>query len=263
MVLVATGILGPPLSDLIDHAACLDVLVQQLGDGLLRMGAEQQAKSLGGFPLPDHKSITSPLSKCVAEMAQQKTTNSQQKTKCSYDKQSTDKKFSAGDSVLVLMPDDAHKLYAKWVGPYKVINHINDRNYVVQLPHRRVTMHANMLRQYHNRTEIVNTVMLTDEDNAENDLLPLTDWNSSYSNRLSVGRQLTDYQRQQLLDMLEQFPDVLTDKLGKTDLASHVIRLKDQTPCVQKPYKVPEKLKPAVEKEIAGLLEEDVIEQSD
>jgi hypothetical protein len=56
--------------------------------------------------------------------------------------------------------------------------------------------------------------------------------------------------------LLNDFPDVLSDKTGRTDLIRHVIRLTDEKPCSQPAYRVPDSLKPELEKEIQQLLDE-------
>jgi len=61
---------------------------------------------------------------------------------------------------------------------------------------------------------------------------------------------------------LNAFPDVLTDRLGVSDVLTHKIELLDDTPFVSRPYKIPQNLEKPVQKEIDRLLDLGVIRES-
>ena len=63
--------------------------------------------------------------------------------------------------------------------------------------------------------------------------------------------------------LLDEFPDVLSDKTGSTDLITHTIRLTDEIPCSRPAYRIPDSLKSQVEDEILKLLEEGHIQHSE
>jgi len=50
--------------------------------------------------------------------------------------------------------------------------------------------------------------------------------------------------------VLDEFPDVLSDKLGCTPLLKQDIQLTDETPIFSRPYKIPRSLEKPVQKEI-------------
>jgi len=55
--------------------------------------------------------------------------------------------------------------------------------------------------------------------------------------------------------LLLTFPEVFSDKPGRCKLIEHEIRLRDESPCVQPRYRVPEKFKPQIEAELNKLLD--------
>jgi len=80
---------------------------------------------------------------------------------------------------------------------------------------------------------------------------------------MTIGKNLKDEQQSRLKEVIEKFPDVFTDKPGKTDLIQHEIQLLDDSVCYQSPYRVPEAMKDEVEQELMRLLDADVIEYDD
>jgi len=71
---------------------------------------------------------------------------------------------------------------------------------------------------------------------------------------------LTDKQRQQLLDLLDRFSDVFSDKPGYCPATEHEIRISpDFKPRRLRAYKVPELLKPEVDRQIKEMLELGII----
>ena len=80
------------------------------------------------------------------------------------------------------------------------------------------------------------------------------------SKSFQIGTQLTDEQRQQMTEVLNEFPMVFHSVPGKTNLIMHKIELIDSTPCWQKPYPIPDALKEETEREINSLLEQDIIQ---
>jgi len=71
-------------------------------------------------------------------------------------------------------------------------------------------------------------------------------------------------QKRDLVSMLNEFGDVLTDRIGCSDLIEHDIKLTDEkTIPHQLIYKVPDEMKPEVEHEIEQLLKAGIIVESD
>ena len=68
-----------------------------------------------------------------------------------YDRHARDKRFTAGDQVLVLLPFCTSKQTAQWQGPYQV-KRVGEFNYLIYLPdhkRKRRVLHVNMLQKWH------------------------------------------------------------------------------------------------------------------
>jgi len=90
-----------------------------------------------------------------------------------------------------------------------------------------------------------------------------TDTIDSSNNKFNIAQRLTVEQKQEFQQMLEEFPDVFTDKLGKTDKIKHRIQVTDEIPCYQLPYRIPETLRDSVEHELSQMLEDGIIQYDD
>ena len=82
----------------------------------------------------------------TCEVAKQELSRAQGRQKHYYDSKSRERKFQAGDKVLLLLPTDGNKLLMQWKGPFEVLECRNDNNYRIQLEGRVKMFHANMLK---------------------------------------------------------------------------------------------------------------------
>jgi hypothetical protein len=180
-----------------------------------------------------------------------------------YDRKSTHRELSVGDKVLILQPTSSFKLFAKWDGPWVVTRKLNAVNYEIDRGNRKTILHINMLKKWEDRPEIIQLVSVDDEIQDEEKTF-WEDFDGSIGNKkFNIGTQLESHQLTELTQLLNDFPDVFSDKLGRTDLIEHEIKVKNPKPCVSTPYKVPEALQPAVEREIERLLSEGILIESD
>jgi len=86
------------------------------------------------------------------------------------------------------------------------------------------------------------------------------------STRIEAAKieNLDAQQSQQLLQLLDEFADRFSDKPGLCDAAVHRIQTtSDFVPRQMRPYRVPDKFKPEVDRQIAELLEMGLIRPSD
>jgi hypothetical protein len=116
--------------------------------------------------------------------------------------------------------------------------------------------------KWNERVKTVNVITVNDDLVDEEKLLDSIDV-AREPNKFNVGSQLSQEELTQLFNLFEEFPDVLTDRIGCTDLIEHVTRVTDSKPCVQPTYKVPEALRDEVQKEIERLLAEGIIAESE
>ena len=57
-----------------------------------------------------------------------------------------------------------------------------------------------------------------------------------------MGEHLDDKQKAELRSLLTEFSEVFSDKPGRTDLVECVLSIKDDKPCTQSSYRLPEAL---------------------
>jgi len=69
-----------------------------------------------------------------------------------------------------------------------------------------------------------------------------------------VNPELTEEQRGEVMKVLEEFHDVLTDVPGLTNLGEHSITLTTEEPIHSRPYSLPHSMQKEVEKELDDML---------
>lgn len=198
------------------------------------------------------------------DLAKKHAAAEQTKTCAWYDRKAKSKTFEPGDYCIVLVPDDERKLFARWSEPTQIIRRVSETSYEVELQGKRVVKHVNCLRPFTPR-QISAAVTLADEDCQPcDDGLPLIDWDCANEDisKFHIGTHLTEQQQSEMRNLLQEFPDVFTSKLGCTTLLQHDIELTDETPCVSRPYKLAQSLEKPVQKEINRLLDCGVIRES-
>ena len=66
-----------------------------------------------------------------------------------------------------------------------------------------------------------------------------------------------------MLDLLEEYKERFAKRVGSTELVSHKIRLKEGVSYTRRMYAIPDSLQDEVDRQIAELLEQGMIEESD
>ena len=79
---------------------------------------------------------------------------------------------------------------------------------------------------------------------------------------VKLGDELPEDQRRVLMDLVQRYPDVLTDMPGETDVIQHQIRLTDDTPIRCKPYPLPYAMREELRNEVDTMLEMGVVRPS-
>ena len=135
----------------------------------------------------------------ASEIAHENAASAQRRWKEQYDRRSTDRVLEPGQKVLVLLPSSSYKMFAKWEGPFIVRKKLDDVNYVIDLGHRLITLHINMLKLFHEPTQLVGVVLTAVEAEEEDEsYCPITIEREEGPVDLNIGTHLTPVQRKQM-----------------------------------------------------------------
>ena len=81
--------------------------------------------------------------------------DSQVANKSRLDKHAIDRKLKIGDDVLFkVQPNARSKMDPRWKGPYKVVDCLSDKNYVIEINNQRRKDHIDLLQLYHNNDNV-------------------------------------------------------------------------------------------------------------
>ena len=64
-----------------------------------------------------------------------------------------------------------------------------------------------------------------------------------------------------MLDLLEEYKDRFAKRVGRTDIVSHKIRLKEGVAYTRRMYAIPDSLQNEVDRQIADLIQQGMIEE--
>lgn len=152
-------------------------------------------------------------------------------------------------------------LLAKWQGPFKVVRRLGPTTYEVINPGKRHSswvLHVNLLKKWHERLPQASDVFMIrqvdDEDEIEEQYLPLPSSNTLDFSHLSVSQQL---QLEKVCDI-----GVCQERPGRTTLIHHNITLHEGAAIRRKSYRIPERLLPALKEEVDQMLSMGIIESS-
>ena len=201
------------------------------------------------------------------------------------------KDFSVGDKCLLLYPDStSSKVFSRWTGPANIEAVLSPNSYLVEFDGKRYRMHANNLRKFHVRVDevVCQSIMcpmpdMCDDISAdcncaiiyESDVdfgeiaaidpptVNISELLPSQKIKPEVLSHLSSSQKQELLQVLDRFPEVFSDTPGLCTAVQHEIPIaSDFRPKRLKAYRVPELYKPEVNRQIAELLRLGFIEPS-
>ncbi|XP_053378778.1 uncharacterized protein LOC128548205 [Mercenaria mercenaria] len=171
----------------------------------------------------------------TCKIARESLNRAQRTYKHHYDKKARKRVLKLGDKVLLLLPTDKNKMMLQWKGPYEVVEAINGVDYRI------------------------NVGGAVDDES----LLEFPGYTSGETFcDVKICERLTQEQRKQVLDLLQEFSEVFSEQPGTTPLIQHHVELIDQKPIRVKQYPIPYAKRQDVEDAIKKMLEADVIEQS-
>uniref|UniRef100_A0A8C1WPE3 ribonuclease H n=1 Tax=Cyprinus carpio TaxID=7962 RepID=A0A8C1WPE3_CYPCA len=164
-----------------------------------------------------------------------------------YDRAAQPREFQPGDYVLVLVPTAACKFLTKWQGPYIITEKVGPVTYIVRQPGRRKESqlyHINLLKRWEGtRTQVVALAASS----------PVV---------VDVSPHLLAAQKTELQHLVSQFSDVFSPRPGRTCILQHDVRTPPGTTVRQRPYRIPEARRHAVEREVREMLKLRIIEPS-
>ncbi len=183
----------------------------------------------------------------VMPLVREHMAKAQQAQQRHYNRAAQPREFQTGDWVMVLVPTAACKFLATWRGPYTVIEKVGPVTYRVRQPGRRSPeqlYHVNLLKKWVGTRE--QTVALATVEPVLVDTNP----------------DLSATQKAELQHLIGQFSDVFSAVPGRTHLLQHDIRTPTGVIVKQRPYRIPEARRQAIEDEVQQMLKLGVIEPS-
>ena len=219
------------------------------------------------------------------EYASEHIQKTQQQWAQRYNLRARPKSFQVGDQVLILSPDStSSRLFARWKAPATVVECKSPFSYIVEYAGNRQVVPVSKLRHFDVRCDSVTvyncaldnivsvsagTSVINDHD-VEMGRIDYVDVPLSVDIKLpsqlipeSKLSHLSAQQCAQLLFLLDQYHDVFSDTPGLCNNYVHdIIVTDDFRPKRLKEYRIPEKLKGEVRRQIQELLQLGLIRES-
>ena len=197
----------------------------------------------------------------MSDLVKQNLLKEQSRQKSWYERNAQLREFKEGDPVLVLLLTSTQKLLAQWQGPYQVVKRTGRVTYLTDMHDkrkRRRIFHVNMLKAFQVRQQD-NNCYVEEDIEAEETEIPV--WNDNPPGESTIGRQLTEPQKQELGKLLTKYGNAFSNKAGRTNLVTHHIKTGDMGPIRLPPYRLPYAYREQVVKELAEMLENGIIEE--
>src|SRR6218665_2204396 len=189
-----------------------------------------------------------------------------------YNLRSMDRKHAVGEKVIVLAPDSkGAKRFNRWQGPGTVVEVKSPYSYIVEIDGRKKHVHANKIRKYNERIQeaLVNNCAVIFERDREVGHVAVISADDPEAVRPSQSIEaeriahLSTVEQSQSLALLDRYPMVFIETPGFYALVEHEIELLPSfVPRRLKAYRIPELLKPEVDRQIKEMLGLDIIEPS-
>lgn len=204
----------------------------------------------------------------AAEKAKMTSEIQQERMAHYYNLRSSKKSFMPGDKVIVLIPDSSNKLLARWQGPGVIESKKNEHSFFVKMPDNSVKhVHQNKIREFvSTNCNTVNVIFEGEEEFGDVESTPLLDENFTFPQEILAIKTpwLNQIQREQLVELLEQFEQLFTRPVQPTTVGEHKIELLPNS-TRRKPhaYSIPMSYRAEVDKQVQELFDLNLIEHSD
>ncbi|XP_044860608.1 uncharacterized protein LOC123363556 [Mauremys mutica] len=195
----------------------------------------------------------------VGELAWENLNTAQRTQEAHYNRGAQARTFVPGDRVLLLLPSEESKLFARWQGPYEVLRRLGPVTYEIRQPGRRKQKqiyHINLLKPWREREGLLIAPYPPEPDLGPG--LPEV----SETGGPQLAETLTPEQQVQATCLVNAFPKTFTTKPGRTTLAHHVIQTDPGVVVRGTTRPLPRRMREAVEEEVQAMLELGVIERS-
>ena len=127
---------------------------------------------------------------------------------------------------------------------------------------RHRVFHINMLKKWHVQPETAFSVQDLPEVDQEDEVQVWNCKEKGSEDMPKINGDLTHIQCQEIQALLEEFPDVLSAKPGRTALTKHTIITKDATPVKLPSYRLPHAYRDTVRSELKEMMNSGIIEDS-
>jgi transposase InsO family protein len=241
-----------------------------------------------GKNIPEFLKVLHSKLQIAEEYAKSQTDKNQVRYATRYNLRSLDKHFSVGERVLILHKDStASRTFSRWKGPATIVEVRSPYSYLVEIDGARRVYHANQLRKFHVRVNevscdsfavgvnpelyYINSCAVIHEEDTDFGDIPTFDSGSKQEGKQLPSQlidrntlsHLSEKQQRDLLDLLDRYSDCFSEKPGFTNVVEHAIPISsDFKPKRLKAYRVPERLKGEVDRQIQEMLEQGIIQPS-
>jgi len=199
------------------------------------------------------------------ELARKEVCSKKEKATQNYNKRAKRRTLEVGNQVLLLLPTDKNKMILHWKGPFEVVERNNEVNYVININGKRKRFHINMLKHYIPRESEakVNSVTKCTEDPEDKRNIPTIGLqkNETFLD-CKIGEDLDKHSQDEMLAVLEEFSDVLSDIPGATKLTECKLSVKDNDIIRVKPYPIPHQMQHVIDEEVEKMEQLGIIEPS-
>ncbi|KAI2647465.1 Transposon Ty3-I Gag-Pol polyprotein [Labeo rohita] len=176
----------------------------------------------------------------VMPLVREHLTKVQQSQQWIYNRAAQPREFQPGDRLMVLVPTSACKFLATWQRPYTVVQQVGPVTYRLRQPGWRHEEQLNGWGPGNSSTALASVDPVV----------------------MDMGDNLSAAQKTELNHLVSQFSNVFSTRPGQTNVIQHDIRTPPGVIVRQRPYRVPEAGRQAIEDEISEMLKLGVIEPS-
>ena len=182
-----------------------------------------------------------------------------------YNKKASDRVFTIGDLVLVMLPSFTNKLLAKCMGLYTVEEVFSNTTYKIASPHARKnyrTFHINMLLKWQSPSAVYilsteETEKITDNTGPE---FPGWKMENTGDIQPDMDVKLSQERKADIKEAVKTYKSARGTAVVRTDRATIQVETGKALPSSSPPYRLAHARRPIEQKEIKEILKEGIIQ---